>query len=129
LIASVRFSRPDPTPQSLRASGIRGAVHCVITMAPTFGAFVTEAFERIGGSAEGNVAIMARMLSAFETLADLTTSPRRRRALHEQVRRVAELAGRTTEATHDRDRIAKRLMEVRKTLEAEPASTTEGTTA
>jgi uncharacterized membrane protein len=102
---------------------------CVITMAPTFEAFVTEAFEQIGGSAEGNVAIMARMLSAFETLADLTTSPRRRRALQEQVRRVAELAGRTTEATHDRERIAKRLMEVREALQAEPALTAEETTA
>ena len=65
---------------------------------------------------------MARMLSAFETLAELTVSPRRRQALHEQVQWIAELAGRTTEATHDRARIAKRLMEVREALEAEPAS-------
>jgi uncharacterized membrane protein len=98
---------------------------CVISVAPTFGALVTVAFEQIRSSAEGNVAIMARMLSAFEVLDRLTTSPRRRRALYEQVRWVAELAGRTAEATHDRDRIAKRLMEVRKALEAEPASTAE----
>ena len=102
---------------------------CVIALAPTFEALLTEAFEQIRGSAEGNVAIMARMLSAFETLADLTTRPRRRRALHEQVRQVAELAGRTTEATQDRDRIARRLMEVRKALEAEPALTAGEATA
>jgi uncharacterized membrane protein len=94
----------------------------VITIAPTFEALLVEAFEQIRGSAEGNVAIMARMLSAFETLAELTVSPRRRQALHEQVQWIAELAGRTTEATHDRARIAKRLMEVREALEAEPAS-------
>jgi uncharacterized membrane protein len=102
---------------------------CVIALAPTFGALLTEAFEQIRGSAEGNVAIMARMLSAFETLADLTTRPRRRRALQEHVRQVAELAGRTTEATQDRDRIARRLMEVRKALEAEPALTAGKATA
>ena len=101
---------------------------CVITLAPTFGALLAEAFEQIRGSAEGNVAIMARMLSAFETLAELTTTPRRRRALHDQVRQVAELAGRTTEAAQDRERIAKRLMEVRKALEAELVPTAENTT-
>jgi len=57
-------------------------------------------------------------LGAFETLADLTVNPRRRRALHEQVQWLAELAGRTTEASHDRARIARRLMEVREALEA-----------
>lgn len=93
----------------------------VITIAPSFEGLLAEAFEQVGGSAEGNVAIMARMLSAFETLANLTISPRRRRALYEQVRWVAELAGRTTEATHDRDRIAKRLLEVREALQIEPA--------
>ena len=66
---------------------------------------------------------------AGDGLADLTTRPRRRRALHEQVRRIAELAGRTTEATQDRDRIARRLMEVRKALEAEPALTAGKATA
>jgi uncharacterized membrane protein len=92
----------------------------VIAIAPTFEALLAEAFEQIRGSAEGNVAIMARMLSAFETLAELTVSPRRRQALHEQVQGIAELAGRTTEATHDRARIARRLKEVREALEAKP---------
>lgn len=94
----------------------------VITIAPSFEGLLAEAFEQIGASAEGNIGVMARMLSAFETLAHLTASPRRRRALDEQVRRIAELAGRTAEAAHDRDRIAKRLMEVREALQIEPAS-------
>jgi len=93
----------------------------VITIAPTFESLLAEAFEQIRASAEGNVAIMARMLSAFETLADITTSLSRRRAINEQVQWIAEMAGRTTEATHDRMRIASRLIEVRKALEPEQA--------
>ncbi|HSD95950.1 MAG TPA: DUF2254 domain-containing protein [Sulfuricaulis sp.] len=105
-------------PASLRYEGDELRV---ITIAPTFEGLLAEAFDQIRGSAEGNVGIMARMLGAFETLADLTANPRRRRALHEQAQWLAELAGRTTEATHDRARIARRLMEVREALEAGPA--------
>jgi uncharacterized membrane protein len=97
----------------------------VITIAPTFEGLLAEAFDQIRGSAEGNISIMARMLGAFETLADLTTNQRRRRALQEQVHWLAELAGRTTEASHDRARIAKRLQEVREALNAEPAVSVE----
>lgn len=102
-------------PASLRYEGDELRV---ITIAPTFEGLLAEAFDQIRGSAEGNIGIMARMLGAFETLADLTVSPRRRRALHEQVQWLAELAGRTTEASHDRARIARRLMEVREALES-----------
>ena len=105
-------------PASLRYEGDKLRV---VTIAPTFEGLLAEAFNQIRESAEGNIGIMARMLGAFETLADLTTHPRRRRALHEQVQWLAELAGRTTEATHDRARIAKRLKEVHEALEAKPA--------
>jgi uncharacterized membrane protein len=88
----------------------------VITVAPTFEDLLAEAFDQIRGSAIGNAGIMVRMLGDLETLAGLTTSPRRRRALHEQVRWIAELAGRTTEAAHDRERLARRLKEVREAL-------------
>ncbi len=93
----------------------------VITIAPTFEGLLAEAFDQIRGSAMANVGIMARMLSAIETLASLTVSQRRRRALHEQVLWIAELAGRTTESAHERERLARRLKEVREVLQAEPA--------
>ncbi|MGK2913546.1 MAG: DUF2254 family protein [Porticoccaceae bacterium] len=109
-------------PASLRYEGDELRV---IAIATTFEGLLAEAFDQIRESAEGNIGIMARMLGAFETLADFTTNPRRRRALHEQVQWLAELAGRSTEAAQDRARIAKRLMEVRKTLEAEPAVSVE----
>lgn len=105
-------------PASLR---YEGGEPRVITITPTFEGLLAEAFDQIRGSAEGNIAIMARMLDSFEILADLTTHPCRRRALHEQIQWLAELATRTIEATHDRARIAKRLQEVRESLNAEPA--------
>jgi uncharacterized membrane protein len=46
---------------------------------------LTEALDQIRDSAAGNVAIMARMLGAIESIASLTVSPSRLRALDEQV--------------------------------------------
>ena len=54
-------------------------------------------------------------------MSDITASPRRRRALYEQVLWIAELAGRTTESDHERKRLARRLLEVRQVLQAEPS--------
>ena len=105
-------------PASLRYEGDQLSV---ITIAPTFEGLLAEAFDQIRGSAIGNVGIIARMLSAIETLASLTANPRRRRVLHEHVLWIAELAGRTTESVHERDRLARRLLEVREILQAEPA--------
>jgi uncharacterized membrane protein len=93
----------------------------VIAMVATFEGLLAEAFDQIRASAEGNVAIMARMLGALNTIASLTVSPSRRRALDEQAQWIAELADRTIESPHDRARIETRLMQVREALEAEPA--------
>jgi len=89
----------------------------VITIAPTFEGLLAEAFDQIRCNAEGNAAIMARMLGAIDTIASLAVRPSHRRALDEQVQWIAELADRTLEATHDRARIERRLSEVRETLE------------
>jgi hypothetical protein len=58
-------------------------------------------------------------------MSDITASPRRRRALHEHVLWIAELAVRTTESAHERERLARRLLEVREILKAEPAMNNE----
>jgi uncharacterized membrane protein len=92
----------------------------MIAIVPTFEGLLAEAFDQIRANAGGNVGIMARILSALETLGSLTTSPRRRQALYEQVQWIAELAGRTIEAKHDRERLARRLMDVREVLKTEP---------
>ena len=93
----------------------------VITKGPSFESMLAESFDQIRNNAKGNVAIISRMLDAFQTLASLTASPQRRRALREQVQWIAELTERTVESAHDRARIDTRLEHLRDTLEAEPA--------
>jgi uncharacterized membrane protein len=93
----------------------------VITIAPTFEGLLAEAFDQIRCSAEGNAAIMVRMLGAIDTITSLAVSPCHRRALDEQVQWIAELADRTIESTHERSRIERRLMHVCETLKAETA--------
>lgn len=110
---------PRKFPASFRYQGDQLSM---ITIVPTFEGLLAEAFDQIRASAGGNVGIMARMLSAFEMLIDLTGSPSRKRALHDQLQWLAELAGRTIESKHERERIAKRLMDVREALESEFAS-------
>jgi len=92
----------------------------VITIVQTFKSLLDDSFDQIRRSAEGNVAVMERMLSAIENIASLTTNPYRRRALCEQIQRIDELADRTIESAHDRARIEKRLMHVRERFESEP---------
>jgi uncharacterized membrane protein len=94
----------------------------VIAKAPTFEALLGEAFDQVRGSAAGNVAIIARMLGAIDTLASLTTHPCQRRALDEQAQWLAELAARTLPAPQDRARIERRLTQVSRTLADTPAA-------
>jgi uncharacterized membrane protein len=94
----------------------------VIAIVPTFGGLLAEAFDQVRCSAEGNVAIMARMLSAIEAIASLTDNPDHLRVLDEQLRWISELAERTIASEHDRVRIEERLTVVRESLEAERAS-------
>jgi len=115
VILAQLVARKFPSPYRYEGDELR-----VVAIAPTFEGLLAEAFDQIRESAIGNVGIIARMLSAIETLAGLTRSPRRRRALYEQVLWFAELAGRTTESAHGRERLAKRLLEVREILHAEP---------
>lgn len=92
----------------------------VIAMAPTFENLLLEAFDQIRRNAEGNVSVMLRMLGALDAIASLTDDPRRRRALREQVQRIAELAERTIDSAHDRARVEARLTRVREALQDKP---------
>ncbi len=94
----------------------------VIAIVPTFEGLLAEAFDQIRGSAEGNIAIIARMLGAIDTLGSLTVNPSHRRALAEQVQGIAELADRTLPARQDRARIERRLDHVREALRAASAA-------
>ena len=92
----------------------------VIAKGPSFESLLAESFDQIRGSANSNVAVMLRMLSALQTVASLTAIPGRRRALRDQVQWIAELAERTIESAYDRVRIDTRLARVREALETEP---------
>ena len=109
-------SRPIPSPYRYEDDVLR-----VIAKGPSFESLLAESFDQIRSLAKGDVAIMSRMLDAFQTLASLTASPSRRRAIGEQVQWIAELAERTVESAHDLDGINTRLARVRAALETEPA--------
>jgi uncharacterized membrane protein len=93
----------------------------VIAIVPTFEGMLADAFDQIRGNAAGNIAIMARMLGAIDTIASVTGNPSHLRALDEQVQWIAELADRSIESIHDRARIERRLSEARETLETQSA--------
>ncbi len=69
---------PRQIPSSRRFE--EGALR-VITKGPSFESLLAESFDQIRRNAKGDVAIMSRMLGAFQTLAGLTASRRRRRRL------------------------------------------------
>ena len=114
-------SRRIPSPYRYEDGDLR-----VIASGPTFAKLVAESFDQIRSSAVGNVGIMLRMLGALQTIGSLTASPSRRRALRDQVQRLAELAERTVESSHDCSRIDARLTRVREALGDEPASSRQG---
>ncbi|MDF1530337.1 MAG: DUF2254 domain-containing protein [Sedimenticola sp.] len=103
-------------------------VHCyegdtlrVVAIVSSFEGLLAEAFDQIRASAEVNVAILARMLGAIDTIGSLTIRRSHIQALDEQLQWIAELADRTIEAPHDRARLERRLSEVRKKLETQSA--------
>ena len=67
----------------------------IIAVGPTFASLVAESFDQLRGSANGNVAIMLRMLKVLQTIGTRTASPGRRETLREQVQWIDELAGHT----------------------------------
>lgn len=84
----------------------------VITQGPTFESLLAQAFDQIRQSAEGNVSVLIRILGALKTVAGMTSSSVRLRAIHDYVRYVDEVAERTIAAPHDRDRFRERLAQV-----------------
>jgi uncharacterized membrane protein len=92
----------------------------MIVKGPTFESLLGESFDQIRTSAKGDLAVMSRMLDGLQTLAGVTASAQRRRALRDHVQWIGELAERTLESIHDRARIDTQLARVRDMLEAEP---------
>ncbi|MEA1053078.1 DUF2254 domain-containing protein [Lamprobacter modestohalophilus] len=94
----------------------------VFARGPSFEALLNEAFDQIRQNAEGNVALLLRLLGALHTIAGVTTSPPRRRMLRQKVDEVAEAAERSIASPHDLERLANRLARVREAFGAGPVS-------
>ncbi|WPL18178.1 hypothetical protein Thiowin_03237 [Thiorhodovibrio winogradskyi] len=94
----------------------------VIVRGPSFESLLGEAFEQIRHSAEGNVAVLLRLLGALQTIAGATASLNRRRAIGQTVDAIAEAAERGIASPTDRDRLANRLMGLREALVTAPVS-------
>ena len=105
-------TRRFPSPHRYEDGELRA-----ITIGPTFASLVAESFDQIRGCAQGNVAIMLRMLDAHQTIASQTSSAGRRLSLREEVECIAELAERTIDSPYDRARFEIRLASVRTALE------------
>ncbi|MFT7244694.1 MAG: putative membrane protein [Candidatus Azotimanducaceae bacterium] len=93
----------------------------VVAIAASFEGLLAEAFDQIRSSAEANVAILARMLSALDTIGSLTIRLSHLRALDEQLQWIVELADRCIESSHDHARLERKVSEVRETLAAQSA--------
>ena len=77
----------------------------LVTRGPTFTGLVGEAYDQIRQNADGNVAVLARLLWSLETLADRTSMATRRRVLLEHARALEELGHRSIPAPSDRQHI------------------------
>jgi len=88
----------------------------MITKGPTFESLLNEAFEQIRQNAAGNVAMMLRLLGAYQTIASLTVSQSRKRMVYAKVELIADLAERTIKSPYDLERFKSRLARVRKAL-------------
>ena len=111
--------RPIPSSHRYEEGELR-----VIAIGSTFADLTAEAFDQIRVSAQGNVAVILRLLNAIEIITGLAASASQRRALREQMEWIAELAARTIESPHDRTRFEQRLARVRKAFDTEPLSFT-----
>lgn len=108
-------SRPIPSSRRHESGALR-----VIAIGPTFASVLDDAFDQIRSSGGGNTAIMLRMLGAVHTIGGLTSSEARRDVLRDHVQQIAEVAARTIESPHDRERVQQRLATVRHGLAPAP---------
>jgi uncharacterized membrane protein len=77
----------------------------VIARGPSFESLLAEALDQIRQNAEGNVAVLGRMLQTLEIIVGQTTDYQRRLALRQQAELIAAVAERTIPSPHDRGEV------------------------
>lgn len=80
----------------------------VIALGPTFAGLVTLVFAGLRESAAGMPVVLGRLLWSLERVAAATGNPHRRAVLAAEVARIAECAGRTVAAPHERGQVLAR---------------------
>jgi uncharacterized membrane protein len=80
----------------------------VIAVRPTFERFVTSAFDQICVSAEANLGVYLRLLTALATVAQRTQHPQRTATLRQQADLIAEAAQRTLATAYERNQVSER---------------------
>ncbi len=78
----------------------------VVAKGPTFESLLAESFDQIRRSAEGNVAVIVRLLQALETIAGRTSGEPRLRQIAQHACLLDALADRTVTPAHDRAQIS-----------------------
>ena len=94
----------------------------VIARGPTFRSLLDEAFDQVRQNAEGNVAVLVRLIEALNIIAGFTYDEERRQALQRHADLVLQTAERSVSSPHDRaaiHRISERAM-------PRPSSASEG---
>ena len=112
-------SRRVATPYRYEGGELR-----VVAKGPTFSALVADAFDQIRQNAEGNPAVLVRMLGGIESVAAFTRNAARRAVLREQVELIAAQAERTIESGHDLTAVRGRAAAAREALEKEAETET-----
>ena len=93
----------------------------VIARGPTFEHLAALAFDQIVENAEGNTAILVRLLTAVEQVAEVARTPQRRRVLMRHVRVVAEVADRSVKSSYARSVVEEHVARVRSVQGVETA--------
>jgi uncharacterized membrane protein len=106
--------RADP-PRALPVSGPTR----LLNDAPGFNDLLDGAFDAVRESAEGNAAILRRMLSTLDTVSKLTSQPNRRRRISDKVDAIAEAVDRSIPATGDRHSLHTLINSTRTAIAAE----------
>lgn len=88
----------------------------VIALGPSFESLVSGSFDQIRHNAEGNVAVLARILEALESLGRHTRTRARRRILLHHAEALAENIRRTVTSPFDRGPLEKRVEQVQASL-------------
>lgn len=95
-ILALLVSRKTPPSRLYEGGELR-----VITVRKSFSRMISESFDEIRGSSEGNVTVMLHMLGAIQTIVSMTDNPGRQEVLWQHAEHITDLARRSIKSPHD----------------------------